>query len=98
MIVPQHQLSRCPLRKLYIALTLSLRRGDYAFPMLGFLFHWISKLLVFLFFAGLCGSAIVVLITFYEDGKLLFERDEAAKGTSSAKAEDVHSSAMGEHA
>ncbi len=66
--------------------------------MLATLFYWISKLLVVLFFAGLFGSAIVILITFYEDGQLLFERDQAAKGTSSARAENVPASAMGKHA
>ena len=58
--------------------------------MLEFLFYWISKLLVFLFFAGLFGSVIVILITFIEDGKLLFERDETPKRTSSPEERDAY--------
>jgi cell division protein FtsL len=45
--------------------------------MAAFLFHLLTKLLVFLFLAGLVGSAVVILITFFEDGQLLMERDEA---------------------
>ena len=37
------------------------------------LFHWLTKLLVFLFLLGIVGSAIVIVITFIEDGKLLLE-------------------------
>lgn len=44
--------------------------------MTALLFHWLTKLLVFLFLVGIVGSAIVILITFFEDGKLLLERDE----------------------
>jgi hypothetical protein len=39
---------------------------------------WLSKILVGLFFLGLVGSAVVVVITFFEDGKLLLEGDEPA--------------------
>lgn len=45
--------------------------------MASFLFHLLTKLLVFLFLVGIVGSAIVILITFFEDGQLLMERDEA---------------------
>lgn len=41
-----------------------------------FILYWLSKILVALFFAGLIGSAIVVVITFVEDGKLLLEGKE----------------------
>ena len=41
-----------------------------------FLLHWLSQLLVGLFLLGLVGSAVVVIITFFEDGQLLLERDE----------------------
>jgi hypothetical protein len=34
------------------------------------------RLLEVLFFAGLVGSSIVILISFYEDGKELFGKDE----------------------
>jgi cell division protein FtsL len=60
--------------------------------MLEVLFYWISKLLVLLFFIGLFGSAIVILITFYEDAQLLFERDKTPKGTSSIAESDTGSS------
>jgi hypothetical protein len=60
--------------------------------MLEFLFYWISKLLVVLFFIGLIGSVVVILITFVEDGKLLMERDQAPAGTSSAEDRDAPSS------
>jgi hypothetical protein len=36
----------------------------------------LTKTLVFLFLAGIVGSAIVVVVTFIEDGKLLLESDE----------------------
>jgi len=45
--------------------------------MASFLFHLLTKLLVFLFLVGIVGSAIVILITFFEDCQLLMERDEA---------------------
>lgn len=35
----------------------------------------IMRLLEFLFFVGLAGSAVVVLISFIEDGKELFGKD-----------------------
>jgi hypothetical protein len=34
------------------------------------------RLLEVLFFTGLVGSSIVVIISFYEDGKELFGKDE----------------------
>jgi hypothetical protein len=34
------------------------------------------RLLEVMFFAGLAGSALVVVISFYEDGKELFGKDE----------------------
>ena len=34
------------------------------------------RVLEVMFFAGLVGSAVVVLISFYEDGKELFGKDE----------------------
>jgi len=37
---------------------------------------YLTKVLVFLFLAGIAGSAIVVIVTFIEDGKLLIESDE----------------------
>jgi len=40
------------------------------------LLNILSKILVALFFVGIVGSAIVVIITFFEDGQLLLERDE----------------------
>jgi hypothetical protein len=40
------------------------------------LLSFVAKLMVFLFFAGIAGSAIVVIVTFIEDGKLLLESDE----------------------
>jgi cell division protein FtsL len=41
-----------------------------------FLLYWLTKLLTALFLIGLLGSAIVVIITFFEDGRLLLESDE----------------------
>jgi hypothetical protein len=41
----------------------------------------LAEVLVALFFAGLVGSAIVVVVTFIEDIKLLFEKDEKPVGT-----------------
>lgn len=41
------------------------------------LLYWLTKLLIGLFLLGLLGSAVVVVITFFEDGKLLLERDES---------------------
>ncbi|MCU1287404.1 MAG: hypothetical protein JWO13_3754 [Acidobacteriales bacterium] len=40
----------------------------------------LTKFLVFIFLAGIVGSAIVVIVTFIEDGQLLLERDEAPIG------------------
>jgi hypothetical protein len=40
------------------------------------LLSFMAKFLVYLFFAGIAGSAIVVIVTFIEDGKLLLESDE----------------------
>jgi hypothetical protein len=37
---------------------------------------FMAKFLVVLFLAGIVGSAIVVIVTFIEDGKLLLESDE----------------------
>ena len=42
----------------------------------------LAEVLVALFFAGLVGSAIVVVVTFIEDIKLFFEKDEKPAGTS----------------
>jgi hypothetical protein len=39
------------------------------------LFVLFMRLLELMFFVGLAGSAIVVLISFYEDGKELFGKD-----------------------
>jgi cell division protein FtsL len=41
----------------------------------------LATVLVVLFFVGLVGSAIVVVVTFIEDIKLFFERDEKPVGT-----------------
>jgi hypothetical protein len=41
----------------------------------------IAEVLVVLFFVGLIGSAIVVVVTFIEDIELLFEKDEKPVGT-----------------
>jgi hypothetical protein len=40
-----------------------------------------AEVLVALFFAGLVGSAIVVVVTFIEDIKLFFEKDGKPVGT-----------------
>ena len=53
--------------------------------MVGFIFLWLSRILVTLFFVGLVGSAVVVIITFVEDGKLLLEGDEPAAGTTDSQ-------------
>jgi len=50
-----------------------------------FLLYWLSKLLVGLFLIGLVGSAIVVIITFFEDGKLLLEGDESPSKQTAAE-------------
>jgi hypothetical protein len=42
---------------------------------MAFLFTLLTNFLVFLFFAGIAGSIIVVIITFIEDGALLVESD-----------------------
>ena len=44
--------------------------------MSALLLSYLTKVLVFLFLAGIAGSAIVVIVTFIEDGKLLLESDE----------------------
>ena len=44
--------------------------------MASFILYWLSKVLVGLFFVGLIGSAVVVVITFFEDGQLLLEGKE----------------------
>ena len=41
-----------------------------------FLAKFVMKLLEVMFFVGLAGSAVVVLISFVEDGKELFGKDE----------------------
>jgi uncharacterized membrane protein YeaQ/YmgE (transglycosylase-associated protein family) len=41
-----------------------------------FLAYMAMRLLEAMFFVGLIGSAVVVLISFYEDGKELFGKDE----------------------
>ncbi len=41
------------------------------------LLYWLTKVLIGLFLLGLIGSAVVVVITFIEDGVLLLEADEA---------------------
>lgn len=38
--------------------------------------YWFTKVAEVLFFVGIFGSIIVVIITFFEDAKLLFEKDE----------------------
>ena len=43
--------------------------------MTSFILYWLAKVLVALFFVGLAGSAVVVIITFFEDGQLLLEGD-----------------------
>ena len=52
---------------------------------MGMLLSWLAKILVVLFFIGLIGSAVVIVITFFEDGQLLMEGDEPAPGTSDVK-------------
>ena len=44
--------------------------------MTSLILNWLARVLVVLFFLGLAGSAIVVLITFFEDGQLLLEGDD----------------------
>jgi hypothetical protein len=39
--------------------------------------YWFTKVVVVLFFVGLVGSIIVVIITFIEDIQVLFEKDES---------------------
>ena len=58
--------------------------------MAHFFLIYLMKFLVFLFFGGLVGSAVVVVITFFEDGQLLLESDKpagspAVQNTGSAK-------------
>jgi hypothetical protein len=48
------------------------------FLMGALLLFWLTKLLVGLFLLGLVGSAIVVVITFFEDARLLLESDVPA--------------------
>lgn len=55
--------------------------------------YWLTKILVGLFLAGLVGSAVVVVITFFEDGQLLLERDEQNKQESSEENIPARSSA-----
>jgi len=40
------------------------------------LLYWLTKVLIGLFLLGLIGSAVVVVITFVEDGALLLDADE----------------------
>jgi hypothetical protein len=40
--------------------------------------NFIIRIMEFVFFAGLVGSAVVVLISFVEDGKELFGKDDEA--------------------
>jgi len=48
-----------------------------------FLAVFIMRVLEVMFFAGLAGSAIVVLISFVEDGKDLFGHEESAQNPTS---------------
>jgi cell division protein FtsL len=59
------------------------------------LLNLVSKILVVLFLVGLVGSAIVVLITFFEDAKLLLERDQP-KVKPEAEVAEVVSARTGE--
>ena len=59
--------------------------------MASFILNWLAKVLVFLFFAGLVGSAVVVIITFFEDGQLLLEGEE----TKSSKQPEERKEAVG---
>jgi hypothetical protein len=40
--------------------------------------NFIIRIMEFVFFAGLVGSAVVVLISFVEDGRELFGKDDDA--------------------
>jgi hypothetical protein len=53
------------------------------------LLNILSKFLVALFLVGLVGSAIVVIITFFEDGRLLLERDEPKVKERSTEREEI---------
>lgn len=44
-----------------------------------FLARLAMQLLVLMFFVGLAGSTVVILISFVEDGKELFGKDEPTK-------------------
>jgi hypothetical protein len=55
-----------------------------------FLAVFIIRLLEVMFFLGLSGSAVVVLISFVEDGKELFG-DEEVQGPISGETQGVHS-------
>ncbi len=51
------------------------------------LLYWLTKVLIGLFLLGLIGSAVVVVITFIEDGLLLLEVDEATNKTQPAESQ-----------
>ena len=53
------------------------------------LFTWLMKVLEVFFFAGLIGSAVVILITFVEDGQLLLESDQPSGSNSVQNTEGV---------
>jgi hypothetical protein len=50
-------------------------RGKHATITTMILAIWAIRILEFLFFVGLIGSSIVVIISFVEDGKELFGKD-----------------------
>jgi hypothetical protein len=51
------------------------------------LLYWLTKLLIGLFLLGLFGSAVVVVITFIEDGLLLLDAGQPRIRTEAAEAE-----------
>jgi hypothetical protein len=53
-----------------------VNRGKTGYNLGMFLATFAMKLLEVMFFVGLAGSAVVVLISFVEDGKELFGKDE----------------------
>ena len=57
-----------------LKIRLTGRETGYNLDM--FLAVFAMRLLEVMFFVGLAGSAVVVLISFFEDGKELFGKDE----------------------
>jgi len=75
--LPNFQDVRCILRRVYRIGRTNDERPESRYNLLMLHFAIIAmKVLEVMFFVGLAGSSVVVLISFAEDGKELFGKDE----------------------